>query len=732
KSKTSGTFQAPPKTQKHTELPPGESEPPEVRDRRRQRLLKCLGDNIKKVDLFDDFAKSLGVKQRYERFIKDWPELFLSMARGSPVADSKGIVANIDRPIEEFGDFPIADVFENNSGKLIGLAKEARLVKYFILLFNAMVNAVRAANRVIPAGRTPIPDHRLKLKDHQLKVIPNTPHKPDIAFYYRDYAEENTHSIHAILEAKMDPDLGGPIEDTRGQLADYGHLLNDKQATRTFAPVFYLHGHLLTLHAYYRGGLYIIELGQLCFEADSCTSDRAEDIQTCLMRLWFLLTLESEIFGHFCDVSKKPSSFIFSRKGKADDNDNDKGKGKGSLKIEVLCSVSMDDEDDEDGKDGKDGAALFCIKEPIARYSYMVGRHVHLFRGEFNGKHDAVLKLSWTPVNRLPEGAAYAILNKRPVEGIPEIFSSGLLISNLNGYRLEFVLMEDCGQPMAEYLKGKANDQKDELVSRFVEQLTLCLAQANDTGVLHRDISAGNVCVKNNKVYVIDWGCAKVIGWGTTKDAARDAAEDTAEDAAEDAVEDPTEDTGPTQLKHIDVAEQWGFNATTVGQVEVTKDPFTGTPLFMGIPMLSSSPIRGILDDLESVLYVVMDAVRPAGTKRDDVQGFKFLDSPSLAITRWGLIQEDAVLLEEFSVKNINPRLKELICVMRRFLFEPENKVMNHRLWWDKKFVRRANWDAAPEFMHPKAVELLKEDNGQLKRPAEDEINAGPFKKLAL
>ncbi|KAJ1943695.1 hypothetical protein GGF37_002530, partial [Kickxella alabastrina] len=99
-----------------------------------------------------------------------------------------------------------------------------------------MVNAVRAANRVIPAGGTLIPDCKLKLKDHQLKVISKTPHKPDIAFYYRGYTEENAHSIHAILEAKMDPDLSGPIEDTRGQLADYGHLLNDQQATRTFAP----------------------------------------------------------------------------------------------------------------------------------------------------------------------------------------------------------------------------------------------------------------------------------------------------------------------------------------------------------------------------------------------------------------------------------------------------------------------------------------------------------------
>ncbi|KAJ1900646.1 hypothetical protein LPJ66_001338 [Kickxella alabastrina] len=107
----------------------------------------------------------------------------------------------------------------------------------------------------------------------------------------------------------------------------------------------------------------------------------------------------------------------------------------------------------------------------------------------------------------------------------------------------------------------------------------------------------------------------------------------------------------------------------------------------MGIPMLGSSPIRGILDDLKSILYVVMDAVRPAGIKRDDVQGFKLLDSPSLTITRWGLIQEDAVLLDKFGVNSITPSLKELIFAMCQFLFELENKIMNHHLWWDKKFV---------------------------------------------
>ncbi|KAI7833592.1 hypothetical protein BX661DRAFT_203257, partial [Kickxella alabastrina] len=390
-SKTGGTIQTPSKNQKKEELPPGESEPPEVRDKRRQRLLKCLGDNIEHNYLFNAFVESLGVKERYERFIKDWPDLFLSIARGSPVADSKGIVANTGRSEARLRGLPFTDVFISYP-KLMGLTKEARLVEYFIFLFDAMVNAVRVANKDIPAGGTPIPACRLNLDEHQTDAIPGTPHKPDITFYH-NYMTYDIQSVHAILEAKMDSNPKRTPEDTRGQLADYGYLLNDQQATRTFAPIFYLHGHLLTLHAYYRDKLYIVELGQLCFNTGRWTPELAGRIQSCLMRLWFLLTLESDIFGHFCDVSEESDSFFFSQKVNVE--------SKGDSKIEVLYSASKHVKDVKDVKDG----------ETIARYSYMIGRHVHLFRGTCKGR-DAVLKLSWTPVNRLPEGAAYAILNK--------------------------------------------------------------------------------------------------------------------------------------------------------------------------------------------------------------------------------------------------------------------------------------------------------------------------------
>ncbi|KAJ1887559.1 hypothetical protein LPJ66_009053, partial [Kickxella alabastrina] len=347
-SKTGGTFQTPTKIRKREELPPGESEPPEVRDKRRQRLLKCLGDNIWHNYPFDDFVESLGVKQRYDEFIEDWPDLFLDIARGSPVVRSKKVTGITKAKGEH------VDIFRNSEDELKDLKSEPLLVGYLKKLIFGMKAAVGVANGRILAGRTPIPGWRLITVDHQTDAIRGTPHKPDIAFCHK-YKTQDIDAVHAILEAKIDVCPDEAPEDTRGQLADYGHVLNDKQATRTFAPVFYLHGHILTLHAYYRDKLYIVELGQLCFNMDSWSPEIAELIQECLMQFWFLLTLESDIFGHFCDVLKNSNSFVFSQKVNVE--------SKGGSKSEVLYSVSKHV---KDVKDGEDVAASFRFEKTIA------------------------------------------------------------------------------------------------------------------------------------------------------------------------------------------------------------------------------------------------------------------------------------------------------------------------------------------------------------------------------
>ncbi|KAJ2861048.1 hypothetical protein FB639_005551, partial [Coemansia asiatica] len=73
----------------------------------------------------------------------------------------------------------------------------------------------------------------------------------------------------------------------------------------------------------------------------------------------------------------------------------------------------------------------------------LYGRIAYIAKGKFNGKA-AVLKLLWTSVDRLPENAVYEMLLREYIEGIPRMFRRGLLIEDFGGFRLEFMIMENC------------------------------------------------------------------------------------------------------------------------------------------------------------------------------------------------------------------------------------------------------------------------------------------------
>ncbi|KAJ1718215.1 hypothetical protein LPJ53_006624, partial [Coemansia erecta] len=131
---------------------------------------------------------------------------------------------------------------------------------------------------------------------------------------------------------------------------------------------------------------------------------------------------------------------------------------------------------------------------------------------------DAVLKLSWIPVNRQPEGVLYDLLSgeSHKVDCIPTVFNSGILVPDFLGYRLEFILMEYCGKPLIDDYKGKGNTGSEEehlltCAENVIQKVTACLLQARRAGVYHRDISAGNITLRGQDVFLIDWGYGKAI-----------------------------------------------------------------------------------------------------------------------------------------------------------------------------------------------------------------------------
>ncbi|KAJ1945573.1 hypothetical protein GGF37_001636 [Kickxella alabastrina] len=353
---------------------------------RRKRLYSTIKGKEWPLD-FEAFIESLGVEKQYNRFIKYFPSLFLNLAKASPVLQNKKLVTNTECTPDE------SDVFRTVPPTSLNVKEEFRYVKFVDQSLTVMSEKVDALNKNISDDSAKAPGLMLVIEDRQEADIVGSAHKPDLAFYHRAVIKRGITTVDFVLEAKMDLAPNGPSDKIGGQLADYANALWENDGTRTFAPVFYLHGGTTDT---FNSGASTISQDQVHTMTDKCA---------------------------------------------------------------------------------KEGCKLVVLGNPIPRPSPLIGSRVYLYRGQHNGM-PVILKLSWTNKDRLPEGAVYDILHSGRVELIPKVISSGLLYRDSGKYRLGFVIMEDCGLSMAEYLKGKPDYQKNEVVPAFVNQLTLCLAQA--------------------------------------------------------------------------------------------------------------------------------------------------------------------------------------------------------------------------------------------------------------
>ncbi|PIA12488.1 hypothetical protein COEREDRAFT_18047 [Coemansia reversa NRRL 1564] len=509
-------------------------------------------------------------------------------------------------------------------------------------LFNLAVNNMTCAN--FDAYPLAQPTTIYEYEDHQSIPIKGTDMKPDGVFYYSN-ARKSANSIHFIVEAKIGSYTNELPSIILGEMAQYAGLVWRDQPTRVFVPVLFVHGPNLDLFLFSRSGYYRVELGVFLHEfvavsaftsALLTTRTSAIDVSYCLRNLWFFLHLPPHRFGHFVDVTNGYEFLLFA--GAA-----------GTANVKVATAEDHD--------------MSVKLGSRIKRNVPIHRRAAFLLKGTLQDKA-VVIKFSWTPTDRLPEGAVYEVLSRGKVEGIPQIYSSGILIKDFLGYRLEYLVMEDCGESIGEYFMrcGEKPSNAEHLykcASAAIKQTATSLILAQKAGVLHRDISAGNIAIRDGKVTVIDWGYAKILH------------------------KVPNQFTG--------IASKWGFDPDNVQSVEKMHDGITGTPLFMGIRVLRCLLTRSLMDDMESLFYAILFALSYLSNGPDGCPGFELRENNTAAFSKIGLVSNHQMYLGFFGVKSCPDDIAAQLDALYSLLFCSNGQFIGGELLREDRDIR--SWD---------------------------------------
>ncbi|KAJ2001325.1 hypothetical protein GGI04_003786, partial [Coemansia thaxteri] len=502
--------------------------------------------------------------------------------------------------------------------------------------------------------------------DYQNRPVSGSTLKPDIVFFGKTAAKHSFGTAHLIVEAKAQMTTNEAYSNHLGQLADYALAVRKEQPMRRFVPLLFLIGSHLDLLVFTHAGYYKTAIGPILYDSDMRKANvrfRA-DVASSLHTLWFLLTLPSCKFGHLVQSPGVPKSLL--------------------VVPGELASIDFDG-------DNSEGECL-VLKYCIPRSTRITGRCTYLLNASFRDR-DVVLKMSWTRVNRLPEGAVYEVLNARKptdtggeasVQGIPTVFASGIIVDDFDGYRLEFLVIEHCGDSILDHFASLRNTSRyieaAEQAENYIKQVTSTLAQALKANVLHRDISTGNITVKNKRAYLIDWGYAKCT-------------------------------QPPDEPLKTSIANRWGINWDQVLATEQAHDPFTGTPMYMSIQMLRGVTRRGIYNDLESLFYVVLDLFSDRNrdsTTEDPPLGFRFYSSESMAVTRVGCMAAGNLYFEFFGIVSLAQYVPvEVLESMRRFLFFQGESFIGGKLLAKDGFEREVSHELASQFMDAATVRNL-------------------------
>ncbi|KAJ2749605.1 hypothetical protein GGI19_005574 [Coemansia pectinata] len=526
------------------------------------------------------------------------------------------------------------------------------------------------------------------LADYQTKEIPGGgKHKMDLVFFYPDQLED-IDNVHIIVEGKLNKVPRTIDEDTLGQIADYQYSVWKAQRTRAFVPVLLLHGTQLDLVAFTRDHWYRVELGPVCYDKQVVRKQDIDKVRLTMARLYYLITRPSESFGHICNVSLGQECLRFAPSP-------DENSALATVESHVMPAIGSSASDD-----------LFSLTGYIARFIHPRGRLAHVFRSKYKGM-DAILKLSWTPVDRMPEGAVYEILEQADVKGVPKLHAHGLLKGDFFGYRLEYLILEDCGSSIEDHLVSKHkgalwSDAFVESVKSIVQQTLRCLVQARVKGdILHRDISPGNIRVaRDGTVKIIDWGYAKVID--------------------DEDMDGDDEATRGRKALLATTAKRWRYDSNEVLGNEEAHDPLTGTQLYMSIPVLAGATVRGVSDDMESLFYVILDVLARLQTTRDKVAyGFDARDNKTLAMVRAGCLSLERHFLRFFGISSCSDQLRELLGRFRKFLFVSSDVCIASGLIVEPETSRGTAVNLLEPYVDRETFELLSDKGKDMLTPKE-------------
>ncbi|KAJ2802033.1 hypothetical protein H4R20_003434 [Coemansia guatemalensis] len=275
----------------------------------------------------------------------------------------------------------------------------------------------------------------------------------------------------------------------------------------------------------------------------------------------------------------------------------------------------------------------------LGRHKHLSGQRTWVYPAQYgNNKKSAFFKFQWMYEGE-DEIDVHQFVLKRKVPYVPEILCAASVNAGGHGqgaqkYKGEAIVMEDVGKPINSVFGKNPNAIPEaniiDIFAGYVHTLIYAALVDDDCKyALHRDVSMGNLMVRDNRhPYIIDWGCGRVF----------------------------TENE-----QHVTSGRQ-----------------LIGTTIYMGIRVLKKCRTRSVVDDLESLFLVLCHCLSYSlspSNKHDDafMKMWASRDFDEMANSRVVWLLSEASFLKQMKIPEQScSALQKLVKGMYHLLFPPK------------------------------------------------------------